>query len=86
MQIASLVGLTSPCNRLAAARKITHGIAFDIRTARARQLDDDAQSLVEFLDPGLHFANVFPVGGDAVAAGLLSKAGAADGKPTEHRQ
>jgi len=42
MQITLPVGLTFPCYRLAAARKITDGIAFDIGAARACQLDDDA--------------------------------------------
>ena len=35
MQITFPVGLTFPCDRLAAARKITDGIAFDIGAARA---------------------------------------------------
>jgi hypothetical protein len=51
VQIAFSVGLAFPRDGLAAARKIADAIAadaiaFDIRTARARQLDHNTQSLI----------------------------------------
>ncbi len=51
-----------------------------------RQLVDDAQSLLVFLDPGLYFADVFLAGGNGAATALLREARAGGGKPTQSRQ
>src|SRR5215831_15510882 len=75
VQIALPRRLALPSDRLAAARKIADAIAFDIRTARARQLDHNTQCLIRFLDACLDSADAPLLGGGGVATGLLRTAG-----------
>jgi hypothetical protein len=86
MQITFPVGRASPHDGAAAAWKIANGIAFEDCLMQPRQLVDDAQSLLVFLDPGLYFADVFLAGGDGAATALLREARAGGGKPTQSRQ
>ena len=59
-------------------------MAFDIRTARARQLDHNTQSLIGFLDVYLYSADVLLLGGGGVASGLLRETGLDQGQAGEH--
>jgi len=86
MQITFPVGRASPHDGAAAAWEIANGIAFEDCLMQPRQLVDDAQSLLVFLDPGLYFADVFLAGGDGAATALLREARAGGGKPTQSRQ